>query len=140
MWCAPRTKNKINSKGQRHRNRGLPDPCHSVRQQPPNISELSQAACLAPFPSHIQKGIHPIGNMQTLPNQQVTQKSLCSLAIKTDKQPMFMVDFPWLPGSRPAVLAAKTLSSSHSALCLEILFQPALGPRQREPGDPRTAY
>ena len=74
-----------------------------------NISELSQAACLAPFPSHIKEGIHPTGNMWTLPNRQVTHKSLCSLAIKTDKQPMLIVDFPWLPGSRLTVLAATLL-------------------------------
>ena len=66
-----------------------------------NMLELSQAACLAPFPSYIKKGIQPSGNMQTLPNQQVTHKSLCSLAIKTDKQPMLFI---WLPGSQPTVL------------------------------------
>ena len=47
--------------------------------------------------------------MQTLPNRQVTHKSLCSLAIKTDKQPMLIIDFPWLPGRWPAVLAATVL-------------------------------
>ena len=47
---------------------------------------------------------------------------------------MFGVDSPRLLGSRPAVLAATLPSNKfyllYSALCLEILFQPALGPQQ----------
>ena len=107
VWSKHKEPDKF--KGQHCRNRELLDSYHYFTKQPLHISELFQAACLAPFPSHIKKSIHPTGNMKTLPNQQVTHKSLCSLAIKADKQPMLIIGFPWLPACRPAVLTATLL-------------------------------
>ena len=90
---------------------GLLSLCHSVTTA--MSQSPSQAACPVPFPSHIRKDICrvflPLSTLKVYILCPVSRWLTGSLAIKIDKQPMLIVDFPWLPGSWPAVLAVTLL-------------------------------
>ena len=70
----------------------LQDSYHSVTLQPLQCPRALPSSMLCPFPvpykerymSHSSHALHT-GSIHTLPNQQMTRRFLCSLAIKTDQ-------------------------------------------------------